>query len=365
MRPMCVIFFSYLILLSVKGFSYVENTVKGYSNCLTCHYSPTGGDLLNDYGRSLSKELMSTWSMGLKSEQPFFGAFKESKWARFGGDIRSVQTYVNNPFVASKKLFLMQSNVELGVKINKVLLVGTAGFRGGPSESSDNGEFISERHYALVNFNEQTKLRAGKFRPSFGINDPNHTRATKALLGFGALTETYNLEFFRFTENYEILVNASFGAFDGVLEEELLSTTFTHYLGGRSRLGLSLLYGDFEGDKRKVVSTFGVLPITSKFYGMYEVDYQIGEDGGTRFKDLFVAYARFGYKVFKGFQSYISYEHSSPDLDVSGNHNKAPGVGIQWFPVPHTELQFELQRQRNSLSGFYTTSGFLQAHYYF
>lgn len=355
----------YVLFFSVVGFSYVENTVKGYANCLACHYSPTGGDLLNDYGRSLSKEDMSTWSLSKNAEKPFFGSFKESKWARLGGDVRTIQTYVDNDFVESRKLFLMQSNVELGVKIKNILLVGTAGFRGGPSEAPNNGDFVSERHYALVNINEQTKLRLGKFRPLFGINDPNHTRATKALLGFGALTETYNLEFFKFTENYEILVNASFGAFDGRLEEEFLSSTFTHYLGGSSRLGLSVLVGKLDGEQRRVLSTFGVLPISPKLYGMYEMDYQIGESQGARFRDLFAAYTRLGYRVFKGFQSYISYEHASPDLDVSGNYLRSPGLGVQWMPIPHTELQFEIQRQKNSLSGIYTTAGFLQAHYYF
>ena len=42
-----------------------------------------------------------------------------------------------------------------------------------------------------------------------------------------------------------------------------------------------------------------------------------------------------GVKINK---SYISYEHSSPDLDVSGNHNKALGV---WSFTHKVEIQVE------------------------
>ena len=59
------------ILLSFNAFGFVENVTHGYPNCVACHVSPSGAGLLNDYGRSLSKELMSTWGWQ-GSEGPLF-----------------------------------------------------------------------------------------------------------------------------------------------------------------------------------------------------------------------------------------------------------------------------------------------------
>src|SRR5436190_4378083 len=57
---------------------------KQYARCTTCHYSATGGGLLTAYGRSLSRQEVSTWGRsapgtepateGRREEDPFYGA---------------------------------------------------------------------------------------------------------------------------------------------------------------------------------------------------------------------------------------------------------------------------------------------------
>ena len=79
-------------LLSPNAFAFVENITHGYVNCTACHVSPAGGGLLNEYGRSLSSELMSTWGWN-GAEDPAFGLVKNTKTITFGGDFRSIQTY--------------------------------------------------------------------------------------------------------------------------------------------------------------------------------------------------------------------------------------------------------------------------------
>ena len=53
-----------LILTFVSGAAqaFPDMIRHGYTNCTACHVSPSGGGVLNAYGRSLSKELISTWS---------------------------------------------------------------------------------------------------------------------------------------------------------------------------------------------------------------------------------------------------------------------------------------------------------------
>ena len=41
--------------------AFPEMVRHGYANCITCHISPDGGGVLTAYGRSLSREVLSTW----------------------------------------------------------------------------------------------------------------------------------------------------------------------------------------------------------------------------------------------------------------------------------------------------------------
>jgi len=137
-------------LFSQQAFAFEENVTHGYVNCMTCHFDPRGGNLLNEYGRSLSSELMSTWSSP-GAEKAFGGLIPKSKWASFGGDFRTLQRYLDTPQLQDRSLFVMQNNVEIGLKYNKnVMFVGSLGTVGGPSGFPEQGDFVSERHYVKV-----------------------------------------------------------------------------------------------------------------------------------------------------------------------------------------------------------------------
>lgn len=334
--------------LSFNSFAFVENATHGYSNCMACHYSPAGGDLLNEYGRSLSSALMSTWSLP-GAERALGGAVPETKWAKFGGDLRTLQSYVNSPRSSDQNLFLMQNNVEIGLKHKNVMLIGTLGTREGPDSRSrntpDKGEFLSERHYVLVEASSTSRIRAGKFRINYGINDPNHFRPYKNLLGFGSQSERYNLEYSKFFDSSDLFVTYSLGRIDdrdSRHDERSFSTKFSHYLGGKSKVGVNYLYGEQGDTERHLVGAFGITPITEKSYVLYELDYQSSENKFSGSSRSVVGHFRLGYEAFKGFKAYTLYDQ----IEVLGRNDSstmAPGLGFQWLPFPHLELQVEWQ----------------------
>lgn len=363
-----------LLFLLVFGFTqtsfaFLENATHGYSNCLTCHYSPAGGDMLNDYGRSLSSELMSTWSAP-GAERVFGGAVKETKWAKFGGDFRSVQRYLDTPNLEDRSFFIMQNNVEIGLKYKKIMLIGTLGTSEGPSSSPVKSDFISERHYVLAELSPTSRLRAGKFRVNYGLNDPNHNRLIKRSLGFGSYSEAYNLEYSKFYDNWDFFVNYSLGRVDRSRrsnDERSVSMKASHYLGGKSKIGLSYLYGETPSLKRFLIGTFGITPITEKSYVVYELDYEdkspVGLSGLSGSQKV-IAHVRAGYEVMKGFKAYGIYdiEHNVND---SNARITAPGLGMQWLPFPHFELQLEYQNMDFAFNQGANHFGFVMAHVYY
>lgn len=362
------LFFSLALLLSVNfAYGFVENTTHGYAACTTCHYSPAGGNLLNDYGRSLSAELMSTWSTP-DVENSFWGLYKENKWFRLGGDFRTLQRYLDNSTIEDREFFVMQDNVELGFKHKKFMVVGTLGSIEGPDGTPDRRDFISERHYLMYDATPTSRVRLGKFRRNYGINDPNHNRVTKRLLGFGSNSESYNLEYTKFSENWDLVVNYSLGRIDQTRrsnDERSLHAKWAHYINGKSRLGTNLLIGESPSQDRTLLGVFGINPITEKSYVLYELNYETKENNlNSQKQDNLLLHTRVGYELFKGFKGYGIFEYTE-DLDNSDSVTTAPGLGFQWLPYPHFNLQVEYQALDRKGGDDTTHFGFIMAQMYY
>lgn len=325
--------FIFLFLYAAPSYAFVENVTHGYFSCLACHVSPSGGGLLNDYGRSLSKELMSTWGWE-GSERPLFGAVENTERLKFGGDLRILQSYLENSKIRQGRRFTMQQNVELGLNHDKLWAVGTAG--------SFEGDFISERHYLLWETSEESRLRVGKFRVAYGIYDPNHTRVTKAPLGFGPNSETYNLEFTKFTEADELILTAGLGRLDkphDETSERTLIATYSRFLGSTGKAGVSAMVADGLNERRSLLGVFAVFPPLERTVLKIELDYQ----RATR--ELVAGHLMGGYELFKGVLPYFFFEYLDPDLAHGRSKQSAPGLGLQWLPLPHIELQAEYRKQ--------------------
>lgn len=335
--------------------AYVENAVHGYASCISCHYAPGGGHLLTDYGRSLSSELMSTWSFWKNSENPVFGLAKTNDRLKTGGNFRSIQTYRENKSARSGKQFLMETNVELGVPYKDVIFVGSVGVIQGPRQTPDRGTFISDRHYLLWNTSEAGRLRLGKFRQRFGINDPNHTRLTKALLGFGPRSENYILEYTQYFENSEVSVSSSSGRMDQPRlqsSENNVSSTLSYTPAGNSILGASVLLGESDQQRRFLSGLHLVQPLTEHLSLLSELDFERSHRSTTpaRHTDTLASQTRLSYKMVKGLLGYLVFEHSSRAAPSGYGLTTSPGLGFQWLPIPHVEIQTEYQIRTESTS---------------
>lgn len=358
-----------LLLFSIRSYGFVENVTHGYVNCMACHVAPSGGGLLNDYGRSLSQELMSTW--GWKNfEQPFFGAVQNTEWLKIGGDYRAIQTYFENAQVKQGKQFVMQKNIELGLNSSRIWLVGTLGTQEGPEGIPSKGDFLSERHYVLWDLTDEIKLRAGKFRLSSGLYDPNHTRVTKQPLGFGPNSESYILEFSKFSETDEIFVSADLGRIDiprNTAKETSISLNYAKYTSEKSKVGTSVLFGESASSRRSLLGVYGVGSILENFILKVEADYQQSHTAAlpTERKDLVSSVLSFGYQATKGLLPYFVAEHLQQDLTDNSTQQSSAGIGVQWLPIPHTELQAEYKKQTNkNVQASQSDSGWILFHFY-
>lgn len=349
--------------------AFVDNVVHGYQSCTACHYSPSGGGLLTDYGRSLSKELMSTWSRQ-NSELPAFGLVKESSWFKIGGDYRAIQTYLENSSTKQGRQFEMQKNIELGIRANSLWFIGTLGTTEGPSHVVNKGQFLSERHYVLWNYSDELKVRVGKFRLNYGLNEPNHTFFSKQRLGFGSNSESYILEISHFTDNSELFLSSDLGRIDlprNFQSEKSISLGYSYYTNPTSKLGANVLFGESENKRRTLTGIHGIFKPFERSIVKFQADlerYNLSQNSSSP-KLLTTNILSFGYLVAKGFTPYIFHEYIQSDFEDSKSKSTALGIGSQWLPFPHFELQAEY-RKLKSESAFSSTSdsGWILFHFY-
>jgi len=327
--------------------AYPEMSRHGYANCTACHVSSNGGGILTPYGRQLSQELLSTW--GKEEESKFlYGAFHPPDWLNLGGDFRAVQTYLNSPKVEQGKFIFMQADLEAAVSLKKWQLVTTMGRQEPTTFNPAGGTIFSRRHYVNYRPTDQLSLRAGRFQTAFGINTADHMIVTKRGLRFDEGSETYNVEAAWLGDDIDTFVTAVFGRPDApqLNLDKGVAIRSGVFLGERFKTGLSYFYGVNDLGKRHLIGPYGILGITPRFFVLLEIDFQNNRPQTGELQWGAVNYLRVNYEVFRGVHAYVTQELSKLDFSNSKNTTEAYGIGLQFFPRPHLEIQVTYQKSR-------------------
>jgi hypothetical protein len=358
------IFLLFITFTSLNLFAFPDMIRHGYVNCTACHISPSGGGVLTPYGRSLSKELLSTWSYE-KEENILHGLVDTEKvndWLAIGGDIRNVQVHVENDLVTRGKFIKMQAGIELGINVEKFALIGFFG-----EYIKDEWVGNSPRYYGLYRATDTVSLKAGRFIPNFGINFSEHIFATRGYLGFGYGTEKDSVEvsylsdqwnftgtYFKTPKEKSSFDNKGYAATASFIFNEKNKITAQHYQEKNDIV------------KNTITGLNGLLGWNEHFYTTIEYDRLRSEPVVTTPAtdgDYFTH--KTGYEATKGLHFILLNDYVQTDIKDGSTKDYKYGPGIQWYPRPHLDLQFFWTKQQASLNtakeGDYA---WLVLHYY-
>ena len=357
-----------LILTSPLAYGFPEMVRHDYVNCTTCHVAQNGGGILTEYGRALSLEVLTTW--GKEGEEQFlYGVVKPPKWLNLGGDIRAVQTYINNAFIERGDFITMQMDLEAAITFTEQLrFVGTIGKKYIPTGNPSFGDYlISRRHFLSYQHNDQISLRAGKFQFAYGINIPDHILQIKRGLLWDDDTETYNIEGSYIAEDWDLFVTANLGRIDDstLNRERGVAVRGSKTFSERYKLGLSYFYGTNDTQDRQVFGPWGILGITQSFYILTELDFQqLSPNLGVNTFGAAIL-VRPAYEIVKGLHVFFTFDASRFDFGNQRTQVENYGPGIQFFPRPHFDIQLILQKARIlALSNDFGDSIWLMGHFY-
>jgi hypothetical protein len=352
------------------SWGYPELVRHNYVNCNSCHISPYGGGVLTQYGRELSREILSTWGTENENEARFaYGLVRLPSWLEVMGMYRNVYAYQNTPRIREGKFIFMQNDLEAAAHTDKWYFVTTIGYQNPPQASSLGDHIISRRHYVNFRPTDELSFRAGRFFPAYGLNIAEHVTPIKRDLGWDEGRESYNVEAAWIGEKWNVFLTLDLGRPDtpSVQRETGFAATQSVSISDHYKLGASYFYGNGSTTTRNTFGPWAVLGFTPHFFLLTELDFQQTSSKTNSFTSYWgaVNYQRLDYEIIQGLHFYFTQDYSRLNFGNTNTMRNSFGIGSQFFPRPHIEINLSWQKLRmRAFSQDYTDFAWFMLNYY-
>lgn len=324
--------FTIALFISRSAYGYPQMIREGYSNCVSCHRSPSGGGVLTPYGRSISEQV-STYAKD--GEGNFLYGPELPEWLELGGDIRWINFTSKSALAEHSNIMWMQSELEAAVSpIPKLWIVATIG------RYEEGSKYEYRSNYLLLNISNEFSMRFGKFLPAYGLNIPDH----RAFINAEKNAEVYAAEA-RYTSQFISLTATGIGKrkfyLEGTDTEGYKTTERLEPAASASFYISQLKVGSyFRKTERGAFLSAGLL-------GAYLLCQLTNENGNK------IYYSELGYQILNGLDIFAKYQAKPNTQSYS--------TGLNWFPRPHWQLLVEVER--SVTAGLYTDSLLGMVHY--
>lgn len=342
-----------------RAYAYPEMIRHGYVNCMACHTTHQGGDLLSAYGKELSKELFSRNDSLFKtpSAEKNYWEIETPEWLSVGVNARLLQTMTESSLASKGRFMVMQLDVDALAKVNdKTQVYGSVGRFEPSNANAEWRDFIyTPRLWIQYSENwregaEGASLRVGRFYPVYGVNIAEHAYVTRRYLEFNPGQERISAELAWSNENYQVVATglvqrANFEKYD---DEKGYVLQLSKVFGKSARAGLNIYRSQWtQNSVTQDKSFYGIYALigwTSEFSTLFQADKIDLPNGKTGFVDLL----KLGYEYTQGVQLFATQEYYNPDTEKTDPHVEAFGVGVQYFPFPNFDLFATFKKHKDS-----------------
>lgn len=350
-----------LLLFFASPFAnaFPEMIRHGYVHCTACHVSPTGGGLLTAYGRSLSKEVLSRWSYE-GEEQFLHGALNKTKFANWinsdedkgfftGGDFRWIQTHQEDDTQRNRMDFIMQSDLEGAYRWDW----GSFGVTYGKQnlEAPDSVVFkpyVLRRWNFLLHRFDTVWLRFALGAPHWGLLTSEHIWSYRDDLGFGPLDRRNLMELENQGEHWGALLGVAES--DDTLprssRERSSYATADGIIGLNKKIGADFWQGWFDTKYRTLAGGHALWGWSEHWVTLAQYTSQDINAGGAHTWGWYF-FQKTTWEFTKGVWASFVTDLSQSDQSLETTQDNKYGVGMQFFPRPHVEIQFNYMRVRD------------------
>jgi hypothetical protein len=348
---------------------------RQYARCTTCHFSPTGGGLLTPYGRSLTREELSTMGRG-HSSAPASGADGEQAFLygvlgnrlgplSLGIDLRPGHLDVRFPGGQDKRDLLMNAEITAAYRSKGWTVYGELGRQPLRAEGTRVDSF---EHWVGFQSQKGFGFRAGRFLPAYGIHFSDHTAFNRKPLGLDTFDQVYGLELSHTTDRHLIQVTASPGRADSIIDND---GTRGFVGAARVQLDLStrtvLVASGLFHDKSDLNPRDGSAGLALGFSPVRRLT--IWTEGDAQFQQglsgapSYVLVNETGFEVYRGVWLKISPQLRTSFGDTSGGTFRWV-FELNLLPRTHWNVDLSHYRDKGRSNDIVTKTTLLQLHLY-
>jgi len=354
---------------SHSTWAFPEMVRHNYVNCTACHVSPTGGGVLTQYGRELSRALLSTWGEDNENESKFaYGLVRPPSWLDATYLYRGLYAYQDTPYIQQGLFIYMQGDAEAAAHVGQWTFDLALGYQNPPGASGFSDYLISPRNYVNYRPTDEFSVRGGRFYPAYGIYTAEHVIPIKRDLGWDQGMETYNLEAAWLGDSLNVYVTADLGRPDepSLSSETGFVLTPSLVFGDHYKIGASYFRGQGPVSDRDVFGPWGILGFTPHFFLLTELDAQHQwnkTSGATQWGA--VNYQRLDYELITGLHFYLTQDFSNLNFSDPTTLHNSFGAGVQFFPRPHFEINVSWSKLRDlSVASGYSDFAWAMLNFY-
>ena len=348
----------------------------GAVRCSQCHVSPSGGGLVNSYGRSQAEDAISMYG---GNGDFLYGIWEEPDWVKFGVDLRVAVLARDNGSETDFLVFPMQGDTYVDFFFKDF----TAAFILGPRaqartpRESPLARMNSREHWLMWRPKTQGPYaRVGRFYAPFGLRQQDHTVFNRRFLGFHSFEESYNLSGGYVKNKWEAhatLFAPAPGPLQLVLGGGPAAYGFTGYYEKRlgKRKGAAAAQTRIAKSDTDLRSTLGGVgkwyfkPAKLLLMGELDLTLQTFDDGDSPSRMQFTSYLSGTYTPIQGLAITAALQRHDTDLSVRDTGYDATQISVQWFVRSHVEfhsvyrLEFSGDYQKPRLLTFWMLHYFL------
>jgi hypothetical protein len=353
---------------------------SGATRCNQCHYSPTGGGLLNSYGRDAVGDELSTFGGNGAFAH---GAVTLPPWLALGVDLRGafVENDVQDPAGPTVALFPMQADLSGRIALPKGFSISAIGGLRGQVRDPDllvpiqnyqpvsTSELISREHYLMW---EPAPigpyLRIGRFYAPYGLRMAEHILYVNRDLGFDELEETYNLSggfILPEAELHLTLFAPDFVRHIGSDEKGFAAYLETRFHDDRAALAGQMRVALAPGVTKVMTGVVGKVYLEgwrAQLFGEVDLVNQIFTELDDTTRTQMVGAGGLALFPLAGVVVTLIGERNQVDLQTPDAWTAATAL-CNWFPYAHFELQL-MGRLQFPSGGSTASTLFFQVHYF-